>query len=169
MFRIISCFELEPDEHSDPLSKLVVHKPTSKEPKASPAKVDPVNPIKFLLYQPSIQALLSYLSNSFKDVADKQCLVVYLSGEGNESAETNVDYAFGAGGISTNRRTGTQTGYSFDQIIFRVLELIANVSVGNIGRKGKFSTKWNSTANLDDYKNLFLFLKKILTTQFYNL
>ena len=108
MFRIISCFELEPDEHSDPLSNLVVQKPTN-EIKAGAIKAELQNPIKFILYQPSIQELLSYLSNSFKDVADKQCLVVYLSGEGNENLDTTVDHAFGAGGISTNRRTGTQT------------------------------------------------------------
>ncbi|EPZ35312.1 hypothetical protein ROZALSC1DRAFT_27090 [Rozella allomycis CSF55] len=58
------------------------------------------NPTKHLLYRPSFSTLFQYMANCFKDISDNGVLLLYFSGEGtvSENSETNL------GGISTSTK-----------------------------------------------------------------
>ncbi|XP_063723822.1 protein SCAI-like isoform X2 [Symsagittifera roscoffensis] len=116
MFRIVTCFELEKVEKivdksnsigdAPAANKLVVEKSTLQNQKQARPHEQQDNPVKYLLYQPSISSLNNYLSSAFKELKDKQCLVVYISGEeSGVHADMGGEISYGCGGVATNRRS----------------------------------------------------------------
>ena len=113
MFRIVTCFELESHEKKDLQHRLTVEKPSMNEASVNEdPRSEQENPVKFLLYQPSISLLNSYIGNCFKDLRDRQCLVIYISGEGIPPTENTGEISYGSGGVETNRRSGTSKPHS---------------------------------------------------------